>query len=214
MAVAEKIREAPDVLSQPEIELIIDQEEETTCVVIKPGRGVRKFLPNIISELFKLGRIVNISMPRFTKNQMQLFYAKPPDWKIKTGEEAIAICEKHGIDPIEHFGVREFTERCGLQKYVGESGLVGQIILQEWIADYMSSGQSVAIALRGENIVERARKWAKEFREKYCDDNLETAILQQRALHNLIHASETVKDAETEIWSIFTNTTPPNRQFE
>ncbi|MFA6464020.1 MAG: nucleoside-diphosphate kinase [Candidatus Paceibacterota bacterium] len=75
---------------------------------------------------------------------------------------------------------------------------------EEQIVDYLARSyikneNICAMILKGENAVERALEVKMKIRETYCTDDKEKCKREGRALHNIMHSSESVEDTEKEI---------------
>ena len=88
-------------------------------------------------------------------------------------------------------------------------------MVKKWLIEYLSSGPTVIAVLVGNHSVDKVRKLIGDtiplfaspgtIRGDYSSDSPDLANLEQRAVTNLIHASETPEEAEKEIALWFGN---------
>ena len=171
-------------------------KEEKTCVLVKPD-GVRRGLSGeIIHRIEQRGlKIIALSMVLPTKKQIDDHYPKNEEWIARLGEKTMVTYNKYGIDPVKELGTRDTLK-------------IGKMV-RSWILDYMISGPSVKMIVQGVHAVDMVRKMAGNtcpniadmgtIRGDYSVDSPAAANNEYRAIHNLIHASETPEEAEHEI---------------
>ena len=179
--------------------MLLEGQEETTCVLIKPDvvkRGVKLFCT--INHELTGGTVrlweLSCSVIRATRGQIEAHYDKDDDWIIKTGKEVLEIYEKYGRNVKAELGTSDPYN-------------LGKIVLG-WMTDFMTSGDLVALVIQGDGAIQEVRKKAGRIREEYMEDSLEQAVLEHRALENLIHASENPEEARKELAIWF-----PDRTF-
>jgi len=171
-------------------------KEERTFVLIKPDGVKRGLIGEIISRIEQRGlKIVALKMIWATKEQIDEHYPKDEAWIKRLGEKTIATYEKYGYDAEKEIGTTDPYK-------IGE-------IVRGWLMDYMTSGPMVKIIVEGIHAVDMVRKMVgnsipalAEMGTIRGDFSVDSAVLanrQKRAIHNLIHASETEKEASHEI---------------
>ena len=171
-------------------------KEERTFVLIKPDGVKRGLIGEIISRIEQRGlKIVALKMIWATKEQIDEHYPKDEAWIKRLGEKTIATYEKYGYDAEKEIGTTDPHK-------IGE-------IVRGWLMDYMTSGPMVKIIVEGIHAVDMVRKMVgnsipalAEMGTIRGDFSVDSAVLanrQKRAIHNLIHASETEKEASHEI---------------
>lgn len=171
-------------------------KEETTYVMIKPD-GVRRGLTGeIIRRIEQRGlKLVALSMERPTRAHMDAHYPKDRRWITRLGEKTKMTYEKYGYD---------------LQKEMGTTDLfrIGRSV-RGWLLAYMTSGPIVKMMVKGVHAIDMVRKLAGDsqpsraemgtIRGDFSVDSAAAANRDHRAIHNLLHASETPEEARHEI---------------
>ncbi len=130
-----------------------------------------------------------------TKDQIDEHYPKNDSWIKRLGEKTLATYEKYGYDAKEEIGTDDPME-------------IGKIV-RGWLMDYMTSGPVVKIIVQGIHAVDMVRKMVGNsipamaemgtIRGDFSVDSSVLANRSKRAIHNLIHASETETEADHEI---------------
>lgn len=170
---------------------------ERTYVMVKPDGVKRAVVGDIIHRFEKVGlKIVAMKMFVPTAEQVKKHYPMSDEaWVHRLGEKSVSGFDGLDVTPKEVFGTDDKDE---LGKGVVE-GLV----------HYMTSGPVVAMVIEGIQAIDMVRKLCGNtlpfkadvgtIRGDYSVDSPTVANAEQRSIHNLIHASENSKEAETEI---------------
>ncbi len=172
------------------------QKEEKTCVLIKPDGVKRGLVGEITSRIEQCGlKIISLSMVLPNKKQIDDHYPKDERWIARLGEKTMTTYNKYGIDPKKELGTADTLK-------------IGKMV-RGWLINYMSSGPIVKMIVQGVHAVDMVRKMAGNtcpnladmgtIRGDYSVDSPAAANSEKRAIHNLIHASETKEEAEHEI---------------
>ena len=171
-------------------------KEEKTFLMVKPD-GVRK---GLVGEIIKRVeqrdlKIVALEMFMPTREQIDEHYPKDEKWISRLGDKTLSTYEKYGIDPEEDIGTKDNLE-------------IGKMI-RGWVVDYMISAPMVRMVIQGMHAVDMVRKIAGPtlpymadmgtIRGDFSNDSPALANSEHRAVMNLIHASETLEEAEHEI---------------
>lgn len=134
---------------------------------------------------------------QFTRETVCAHYAKPDTWLIKYGKKIIA--SRDSVDP------RDVGD---------EEALIEGRKIPEAIADYMCSGDMMAIIFSStaENTFDIAREIlghtepvqadSNSIRGKYSKDSFHAAWTEEsgpRAIQNICHCSDSLKEAEREV---------------
>jgi nucleoside-diphosphate kinase len=171
-------------------------KEEKTFVLIKPD-GVRKGLVGEVIKRFEQRdlKVVALEMFQASKREMDGHYPKDPKWISRLGNKTTTTYEQYGHDPKRDFGTRNPDK-------------IGRIV-RGWLVDFMSSAPMVRMVVQGVHAVDMVRKivgptmpYLAEMgtiRGDYSADSAISANIEHRPVYNLIHASETPKEAAHEI---------------
>ncbi len=173
-----------------------DLKEEKTVVLIKPDGVKRGLIGEIISRIEKRGlKIIALEMIWATKNQIDDHYPKDEKWISRLGDKTKATFEKYGID------VKK-------EMKIDDSKKIGKMV-RSWLIDFMTAGPLVKIVVKGVHSIDMLRKLCGNtipalaemgtIRGDFSVDSPAIANQAKRAVHNIIHASETLEEAKHEI---------------
>lgn len=171
-------------------------KKERTFLLIKPD-GVDK---NIIGEIIKRLedrdlKVVALEMVRPTFEKFDEYYPKSDEWIIRLGNITLETFTAGHIDPVKAIGTDD-------PKEIGTK-------VRERLLEYMTSAPVVKLIVEGEHAVGMARKIVGttmphkadmgSIRGDYSDDSPALAHSEKRAIMNLVHASDTEREAKDEI---------------
>ncbi|OGE81710.1 MAG: nucleoside-diphosphate kinase [Candidatus Doudnabacteria bacterium RIFCSPHIGHO2_12_FULL_48_11] len=170
--------------------------EEMTFVMIKPDGVRRGLVGEVMRRIEQAGlKIIALEMYTPTREEIDNHYPKDEGWITRLGHKTLSTYEKYGFDPMEEMGKNKAEE-------IGPD-------VRNWLIDYMSSGPVVKMVVQGVHAVDMVRKLAGNtqpalaemgtIRGDYSVDSAASANKDKRAIHNLIHASETAEEAKHEI---------------
>jgi len=170
--------------------------KEKTCVLIKPDGVKRGLVGEIISRIEQRGlKIVALAMVWAKREQIDEHYPKDEKWIRRLGEKTLATYERYGIDPNEELGTSDPLK-------------IGKMV-RGWLIDYLAGGPLVKMVVQGVHAVDMVRKMTGNtcpnlaemgtIRGDYSVDSPAAANREKRAIHNIVHASETPEEAEHEI---------------
>ncbi len=171
-------------------------KEEITFVMIKPD-GVRRGLTGeIIRRIEKVGlKVVALEMDHPSLKQIDDHYPKDDAWMTRIGNKALEVYEKYGYSAKETLGTEDPLE-------------IGKLARQ-WTLEYVSSGPVVKMVIKGIHAIDMVRKMGGKtspamsemgtIRGDFSVDSALAANMEHRAIYNLIHASETMEEAQHEI---------------
>lgn len=173
-----------------------DPKEEKTVVLIKPDGVKRGLIGEIISRIEKRGlKVIALDMIWATKEQIDGHYPKDEKWITRLGDKTKATYEKYGLDIKEELGTDD-------SKKIGE-------MVRGWLVDFMTSGPIVKMVVKGIHAVDMVRKLCGNtmpalaemgtIRGDFSVDSAAAANRNKRAVHNIVHASETPEEAEHEL---------------
>jgi nucleoside-diphosphate kinase len=171
-------------------------KEEKTVVIIKPDGVKRGLIGETISRIEKRGlKIIGLRMFWATKEQIDGHYPKDEGWLKRIGEKTKKNYEKYGWDVKKELGTDESLE-------------IGKMV-RRWLIDYMTSGPVVKIVVSGIHAVDMVRKIAGNtmpaqaemgtIRGDFSVDDAIIANKEKRAIHNILHASETPQESQHEL---------------
>jgi len=171
-------------------------KEEKTCVLIKPDGTKRGLIGEIIKRIEQRGlKVAALSMVWATKEQIDEHYPKDERWIRRLGEKTLLTYQKYGLDPEKEVGTAD-PFQIGLK-------------VRGWLIDYLTSAPIVKMVVQGVHAIDMVRKLAGNsqpalaemgtIRGDYSVDSAASANRDKRAIHNIIHASETPEEAEHEI---------------
>ena len=169
---------------------------ERTLVIIKPDGVQRALMGEIISRIERTG--LKLVASNFVQADAQLaenHYTIDPLWLQKVGEKTLASYEKKGIAPPSTDPIQ-----------IGKRVLKG---LQE----FLSSGPSLCMVWQGMHAVGIVRKIVGgtepltsdvgTIRGDFTVHSYQIADMDSVAVKNLIHASSSASDADSEIYLWF-----------
>lgn len=170
--------------------------EEITFLMIKPDGVARGLIGEIIGRLEQRGlKIVGLQMQRPTREKVNEHYPKDPAWITRLGEKTLATYAKFGYDANEELGTDDAAK-------------IGPMV-RGWLIEFMTAAPVVVMAVKGVHAIEMVRKIAGStmpsdapmgtIRGDYSVESAALANKEKRAVHNLVHASETQEEALHEI---------------
>jgi len=171
-------------------------KEEKTVLIIKPDGVKRGLVGEIIARVEKRGlKVIALRMVRASKEQIDGHYPKDRAWIKRLGEKSLKTYQEHGMDPKKELGTDDPLK-------IGE-------MVRSWLIDFLTSGPVVKMVIKGIRAVDMVRKivgptmpTAAEMgtiRGDFSVDDAAAANRDKRAVHNIVHASETPEEAEHEI---------------
>lgn len=165
-------------------------------MLIKPDGIKRGLTGEIIQRIEQRGlKIVALKMIVATKAQIDGHYPKDSAWIHRLGEKSLNTYSKYSIDPAQALGTVDADE-------------IGKMV-RSWIVDFMVSGPLVKMVVEGVHAIDMVRKLCGNtlpnlaemgtIRGDYSVDSPALANSDKRAVHNIIHASETLEEASHEL---------------
>ena len=170
--------------------------EEKTVVLIKPDGVKRGLVGEVISRIEKRGlKIISLEMFHAQKEQIDNHYPKDEKWIRRLGEKTLQNYQKFGFDAKKELGTENPLE-------IGKK-------VRSWLIDYLTSGPMVKMVVKGIHAISMVRKLAGNtlpteaemgtIRGDFSVDSATAANRDKRAIHNLLHVSETPEEAEHEL---------------
>src|ERR1035437_131489 len=174
----------------------LQPKNELTFLMIKPDGVRRGCIGDVLRRVERCGlKIVALKLVQASRDQVDRFYPSNPQWISRVGEKTLATYKKFGYDPITELGTED-------------SAQIGAMV-REWLLDFMTSGPVVPMVIKGVHSVSKIRKLAGAtmptdaeigtIRGDYSFDSAASANRDKRAVFNVVHATETVDEAQKEI---------------
>jgi len=169
---------------------------QRSLVLMKPDAVKRGIVGEILHRFERAGlKMVAVKLVQADEELAKSHYPNTKEWKLTVGQRTIDDCLKYDIDLQANMGTTDPLE-------VGE-------IVKKWNVDFLISGPVLAIVFEGVNAVERIRSLvgntvpvkaeAGTIRGDFSLDSAIAANRRGRTIYNLIHASGSVEEADTEI---------------
>ena len=173
-----------------------DVKEERTVVLIKPDGVKRGLVGEIISRIEARGlKIISLEMISASSTQIDDHYPKDEKWINRIGEKTKDTYKKYNMDVVKEIGTDD-------SKKIGE-------MVRGWLLGYMTSAPMIKMVVKGVHAVDMVRKLCGNtmpsvaemgtIRGDFSVDSPAAANREKRAVHNIIHASETTEEAEHEL---------------
>jgi nucleoside-diphosphate kinase len=177
----------------------VEIRSERTFVLLKPDAFSRRLVPELLERLTRGGAdIVACKMLMASKERLEGHFPTSASWAINVGRKTERACMEARLDPVTYFGSTDYR-------------VIGKTVRQ-WGFDYLMSGPVMPMVLTGADVIARTRAIlgptmpnlapAGTIRGDLGDDTGPLATIEQRAVYNLVHASEDAGDAarETANW--------------
>jgi len=170
--------------------------QEKTVVLIKPDGVKRGLVGEVINRIEKRGlKIIALEMFQANEQQIDSHYPQDEKWIKRIGEKTLSNYEKYGFSAQEELGTEDPLK-------------IGKMV-RGWLIDFMVSGPMVKMIVQGIHSIDMVRKIVGgsmpsqaemgTIRGDFSVDDATAANKDQRAIHNIIHASETPEEAEHEL---------------
>lgn len=171
-------------------------KEEITFLLIKPDGVRRGLIGEIIRRVEQRGlKIIALAMEQPTRKKIDEHYPKDSKWITRLGEKTISTYQKYGFDTKKEMGTDD-PSKIGIE-------------VRKWLMNYMTSSPLVKVVVKGIHAVDMVRKLAGNtmpvaaemgtIRGDFSADSAAAANRDKRAVHNIVHASETQAEARHEI---------------
>lgn len=169
---------------------------EKTLIMVKPDGVERGLVGEVIKRFENRGlKLVAIKMVKPTIEHADKHYPHDEAWISRLGDKGFNTFKEYGIDPKEIMGT--------------DNNLEAGKKVREWLINYLTEAPVVAAVFEGIHAIDMARKITGAtlpskadigtIRGDFSVDSPAAANFQQRAIRNLVHASETKAEAENEI---------------
>lgn len=171
-------------------------KEEKTLVLVKPDGVKRGLIGEIVHRIERRGlKVIAIKMVAVDRSHLDEHFPKSDEWIERLGNKGLKTLAEYNMDPQEHMGTNDAKE-------------IGKMV-RESLFEYMQSGPIVAMVVQGIHAIDMVRKLAGHtlpvfaemgtIRGDFSVDSPSIANVEKRAIHNVMHASETPDEAKNEI---------------
>ncbi len=168
--------------------------KEQTFVMIKPDGVQRGLVGEILKRIERVGlKIVALKMVLPTEDQCWTHYNKDEAWFAKKGERTMADRQAAGL-PVDKEAVEYGKDIVrALVKFMTSGPVVAMVL---------SGNQAVGIVAKLVGGTEPLTSDVGTIRGDYTLDSYELSSIDERAVRNLIHASDKPEEAQREmkIW--------------
>lgn len=169
---------------------------ERTLIIVKPDGVKRGLIGEVISRFERAGlKVVALKMVWARREQIEGFYPSSVEWFRSVGNKTLSSYKEMGIDAKAELGTDDPVE-------------IGRLV-KKWLVDYMTETPIVLMVVEGNHAVEVARKivgytlpYKAEpgtIRGDFSVDSPDLANREKRAIRNIVHASDSIEEANREI---------------
>lgn len=177
-------------------------KQERTLVLVKPDGVKRGLVGEVTRRIEQRGlKVIALKMVAVDRKHLDRHFPSDPEWVKRLGGKSLKAFAEYKLDPKKHMGTDDRAE-------VGKN-------VKSWLYAYMTSGPIVAMVVEGVHAIDMVRKLAGNtlpvfaevgtLRGDYSVDSPAVANIEQRAVHNILHASEDPAEATNEIKLWFTD---------
>lgn len=171
-------------------------KEEKTLALVKPDGVKRGITGEVIKRIERRGlKVIALKMAVVDRALLEKHFPIAEEWSDRLGKKSLSTFTEYNLDPVKHMGSDD-------PKVIGRQ-------VKESLFEYMLSGPIVAMVIQGIHAIDMVRKLAGHtlpvfaemgtIRGDYSVDSPAIANVEGRAIHNIMHASETVEEANNEI---------------
>jgi nucleoside-diphosphate kinase len=171
-------------------------KEQQTLVLVKPDGVKRGLIGEVIQRIERRGlKVAALKMVEVDRKHLERHFPTDEEWVGRLGDKGLKTFAEYQLDVKEHMGT---DDRMVIGKIVKES-----------LFEYMTSGPIVAMVVEGLHAIDMVRKVAGHtlpvfaemgtIRGDFSVDSPAIANVEKRAIHNIMHASETAEEAANEI---------------
>lgn len=169
---------------------------ELTFVMVKPDGVMRGLIGEVIKRFEQRGlKIVALKMMHASREHIEGFYPKNPEWVARLGSKALGTFAEYGLDPVKELGTED-------------PAAIGKDV-RSALVDFMIMGPVVPMVVEGIHAISVIRKLVGStlpvfaepgtIRGDYSHDAPTAANMESRGIFNIVHASETPEEAAHEI---------------
>jgi nucleoside-diphosphate kinase len=165
--------------------------QERTLVILKPDAVQRSLMGEIVKRFEQVGlKFTAMKMLVPTDEQLERHYNKDDEWFLSKGERIVNDLKAHGL-PVEKEPIEYGRDIIKLMvKYMTAAPVLAMIV---------EGNAAIAVATKLGGSTEPATSDVGTIRGDYTIDSYPHASFENRGVRNLIHCSDSVKEAEREI---------------
>lgn len=171
-------------------------KQQQTLILVKPDGVKRGLVGEVLSRIERRGlKIVALKQVQVDRAHMDKHFPTDDEWRDRLGDKGLKTFAEYGLDVKEYMGTDDRAE-------------IGKLV-KETLYEYMTSGPIVAAVIEGLHAIDMVRKVAGNtlpvfaemgtIRGDFSVDSPAIANTEKRAIHNIMHASETPEEAANEI---------------
>lgn len=171
-------------------------KQQKTLVLVKPDGVKRGLVGEVVMRIERRGlKVVAMKMIQVGEDHIKNHLPKSDEWMERLGNKTLKTFAEYGIDAKEAQGTSDPKEIGAMVKHA--------------LVEYLTSGPVVAIVVEGIHAIDMVRKLAGNtlpvfaemgtIRGDFSVDSPSVANIERRAIHNIMHASETIEEANNEI---------------
>lgn len=171
-------------------------KKQRALLLLKPDAVQRGLIGKILKRFERVGlTVIGLKFIWATEEQIIAHYPSTDAWFKKVGERTLTNYQKKRLDAKSVFGTDDAIS-------IGKK-------VKEWLITYLQESPIFLAVVEGYECVEIVRKISGNtipllsapgtVRGDFSHDAIDLANEQKRPLRNLIHASDTIEDAESEI---------------
>lgn len=167
-------------------------KKEKTFVLIKPDGVQRSLIGETIKRLERAGlKLVALKLMLADADKIKQHYLLEDGWIEKTGNKSIKALASKGID-VTGKDPKKVGEEilANLIKYLG----AGPVVIMVW-----EGAHAVTVVRKIVGATEPLSSDVGTLRGDFVIDSYELADVDKRAVRNILHASSSPKEAESEI---------------
>lgn len=170
--------------------------KEQTLIIIKPDGIQRSLIGEIIKRVERVGfKLVALKFAVPTNEQVKKHYTIDPEWIMKAGMKAYEARKGAGEDvlesDIEGFGLDILSK---LQRYMTS----GPVVIMVW-----QGAHAVSVVRKLVGSTEPRTSDVGTIRGDFVHDSYELSGIENRSVRNVVHASGTSEEAQSEIQNWF-----------
>jgi len=171
-------------------------KQEKTFVLVKPDGVKRGLVGEVIQRIERRGlKVIAMKMVQVGTEHINKHLPTSEEWVERLGNKTLKTFTEYGIDPVAAQGTADPKE-------------IGKMVKKS-LVEYLTSGPVVAMVVQGIHAIDMVRKLAGHtlpvfaemgtVRGDYSVDSPSVANVEKRAIHNIMHASETPEESANEI---------------